>query len=101
MYGLPALYRLDQLAVRRPLTLAAGQSSYERDTEGESAGNDDRDNFHSRPCRRRNRMDRRHRLRQRKLSRAGVTQPQLSVRTQDTPASAGPRAPHNRIGAGP
>ena len=45
VYGLPALYRLEQLAVRRPLTLAGGQSSYERDTQGESAGNDDRDNF--------------------------------------------------------
>src|SRR5215218_6532130 len=45
VYGLPALYRLEQLPVRRPLTLAGGQSSYERDTQGESAGNDDRDNF--------------------------------------------------------
>ena len=45
VYGLPALYRLEQLAVRRPLTRAGGQSSYERDTQGESAGNDDRDNF--------------------------------------------------------
>jgi hypothetical protein len=45
VYGLPALYRLEQLPVRRPLTLAGGQSSYERDTHGESAGNDDRDNF--------------------------------------------------------
>jgi hypothetical protein len=45
VYGLPPLTRLEQLPVLLPLTLAGGQSSFERNTHGASSGNADRDNF--------------------------------------------------------
>ena len=45
VHGLPAMTQLEQLPLVRLQTIAAGQSSFERDTHGTSSGNADRDNF--------------------------------------------------------